>query len=136
MSSPPPSPDPYAPPRPAAKASRLPSAEFEESVVRSLRLLERGKGQTAVINELRGLGMPHETAKQESVAVFDEARRRLRRSQRGRRLVAWSLVGLGVLLPPLMFFSGIGYAIVSAAPMLLGMMILHRLPDPKPLAIG
>lgn len=129
-------PGPHTPPRSEARASRLQSGEFEQLVGRSLMLLERGKGHTAVINELRAFGMGHDEAKRESVAVFEEARRRLRRGQRFPRGFAWFLIGLGIVLPLFMLLSGIGFVLISSAPLAGGMGILYKLPNPKALPMG
>ncbi len=106
---------------------------YHRHVADALRLLENRKGHLALINRLREQGYDHESAKRVSYPVFREARRRLRRDQRGQRWTAWALIASGIIAPLVLWLKGAGYIVISAAPVLLGVRILYALPDPKPL---
>jgi hypothetical protein len=128
--------NPYLPPlaRPAKNggvAAGSMVAGREGAVLRALELLKSGKDQWAVVNDLRSSGLPADDAKRESYPVFDEAKRRLSRSQFLTRVVAQMLIVAGVLIPLGLFLAGGGYRVVSSIPVIVGMGILFRLPNPK-----
>ncbi len=107
---------------------------FESHVRKAVTMLRAGSTHIAVVNSLKSVGLSFDDAKRESGFVFSEARRRLRRSQRFHRFIAWSLIVLGSVLPFATYLSSAGTLVaISAMPMLGGIGILAKLPNPKPL---
>lgn len=128
-------PDPYQTPGSvtaprSARARGAAHPDFETWVASAYALLRTGKDQLGVINQLRACGLSFEEAKAESYPVFDQAKRRLRRGQLPLRIVAWALIGLGVLGPLALLLGGAGVIVVSALPVIGGVGLLYRLPNP------
>lgn len=102
---------------------------IQEAVV----VLSIGKGHLGVINMLRSYGMSNDSAMEISYDVFEQARLRLLRMQRGRKLLAWLLILSGMLIPFLMLLSGLGIWYFSFAPMAIGAAMLFKMPNPTSL---
>lgn len=129
--------NPYLPPRvgPAKDgegAAGAVDAGREGAILRAFQLLKSGKDQWAVVEDLRLTGLPLDDAKRESYPVFDEAKRRLAQSQFLPRVAALMLIVSGVVVPlGLLFNGGWAYLLASAAPVIAGMVILSKLPNPR-----
>ena len=103
----------------------------EAAILRAFELLKSGKDQWAVVNDLRSSGLPPDDAKRESYPVFDEAKRRLSRLQFLPRVAALMLIVSGVVIPLGLLWAGAGYLVVSSIPIVAGLAILFKLPNPK-----
>ena len=87
-------PSPYAPP----STDALSNKERDKQVRDCLVLLGAGKDQLSIINYLRKNGYNNEEAKKLSYSLFDEAKKKLMRSQILPRILANGSMGLGVLI--------------------------------------
>lgn len=93
-------------------------------------MLEQGDSQISIITYLRSQGVNDDLAKELSYDVFAAARKEVIRKQRPHRIIACSLIVIGIVLP--LFFLLMGFLVIySAAPVLIGMTYLFRLPNPK-----
>lgn len=95
-------------------------------------MLENGDSQISIITYLRSQGVSDDLAKELSYDVFAAARKKLRKKQRPHRIIAWSLIALGFILPLALFLAG-WIVIYSIAPAIAGMGYLAKLPKPKSL---
>ena len=98
-------------------------------------ILKRGGNQLDIVRMIRSRGTQHDAARQESFAIFAEARTRVRKAYRWRRLIAWAVTLAGMSLPFLFYWyqappwiSLIGLTVFS-----FGIGMLREIPDPKPL---
>ena len=98
-------------------------------------VLKRGGNQLDIVRLLRSRGTHHDAARQESFAIFQEARARLRKTYRRHRWMGWIVTIAGMALPFLFYWykappwiSLIGLTVFS-----FGIGILREIPDPKPL---
>ncbi|MDA9831856.1 hypothetical protein N9C66_11015, partial [Akkermansiaceae bacterium] len=91
----------------------------EEWIGSAEEILRAGKGHMGIITFLRSKGLRPDEAKKVSYDIFDEAKRRLLRSQLAYRAVAWSLILVGLLLPVALFFlmSG-GLVFIAGTPLI------------------
>lgn len=106
--------------------------DVREEWVRSAEvLLGIGKGHMGVITFLRSKGLGADEAKKVSFDIFDEAKRRLVRSQMGYRIAAWILIALGILLPLILFIMHSRVVIFAAAPIIGGVILLGKLVNPS-----
>lgn len=80
-------------------------------------IIRAGKGHMGIITFLRSKGLRPDEAKKVSYDIFDEAKRRLLRSQLAYRAVAWSLILVGLLVAFALFFLMSG-----------GLVLLRELP--------
>ncbi|MGJ8697815.1 MAG: hypothetical protein ACSHYF_15970 [Verrucomicrobiaceae bacterium] len=94
-------------------------------------LLGAGKGHLGVICYLRDEGLAADDAKRVSYDIFDEAKRRLLKSQRVYRFLGWGLIAFGLLGPILLFVLRSQIVIVSAAPLLVGLGFLSKVANPS-----
>ncbi len=99
----------------------------EEWIKDAVLILGSGKGHMGIIIFLRSKGLAPDQARKVSFDIFDEARRRVWRGQMGYRLLAWTLIALGFLLPVVCFIitSG-GLVFVAATPLILGGILLGK----------
>ncbi|MEN8772728.1 MAG: hypothetical protein ABF380_16250 [Akkermansiaceae bacterium] len=93
-------------------------------------ILGAGKGHMGIITFLRSKGVERNEAKEVSFDIFDEAKRRLMRSQLGYRVVAWGFIALGILLPIALFLLSRGGVLISAVPIIGGTILLGKLVNP------
>ncbi len=93
--------------------------------------LGAGKGHMGIIAYLRDQKMSPELAKKISYDIFDEAKRRLMRSQLGYRIVGWGLILLGVLLPVGLLLMHSRIIVFSGLPLIGGMILLSKLVNPS-----
>ncbi len=112
------------------------SVEKELWVEESVALLASGRGHSGIINMLRLKGMDLEMAQRVSGELFDVAKPRLVKKQRPMLILGWLFILIGILMPIVMFFSGIGYYIVSFAPCALGLTMLSKVHNPERLPVG
>jgi hypothetical protein len=103
----------------------------EEWIKKAEVLLGVGKGHMGIIAFLRSKGLGPDEAKKVSFDIFDEAKRRLMRSQLGYRIVAWGFIALGVLLPTALFVMSRGVVLISAVPIIGGVILLGKLVNPS-----
>ena len=96
-------------------------------------ILGAGRGHMGVINYLRTEGLSPDRAKEVSYDVFEEAKKRLDRSQRPHRILAWLFIAAGVLTPIVLLVLGRGLVVISAAPIMGGMLLLSKLKNPTAL---
>lgn len=104
----------------------------EEWIGSAEEILRAGKGHMGIITFLRSKGLRPDEAKKVSYDIFDEAKRRLLRSQLAYRAVAWSLILVGLLLPVALFFlmSG-GLVFIAGTPLIGGGIMLGKLLKPS-----
>ena len=109
------------------------SDDVREEWIRSAEvLLGVGKGHMGIITFLRSKGLDPEKAKRVSFDIFDEAKKRLVRSQRWYRLAAWFFIGMGFLMLPLVFvFKAPRIGIAAGVPMIGGVVLLGKLVNPS-----
>ena len=108
-------------------------AVSERWILRSISILEDGKGHIGIINHLRSQGVSAETAKKISYEIFDHAKNGLKRKQLPHRIIGWTLIAIGILTPIVMFSLKSPTIILSAAPSILGIFILSKLKNPTKL---
>lgn len=102
----------------------------EEWVKRAEVLLGVGKGHMGIISFLRSKGLGPDEAKKVSYDIFDEAKRRLMRSQRGYRIGAWVFIVGGVVVLGAHVFGllkGFGLAVFL---IIGGVLILGKIVSP------
>ena len=106
------------------------AAKRDQWISQSTEILEKGRGHMGIINHLRAQGLSAESAKTVSYDIFNQAVARLKRQQLPHRIIAWFLIGSGVLCSIVLFIMGwiSAYTII---PIGLGLIILVRLPNPK-----
>lgn len=108
------------------------ASDVREEWVKSAEvMLGAGKGHMGIITYLRTKGPGPDEAKKISFDIFDEAKRRLMRSQLGYRIVAWGFIALGVLLPIALFVMSRGVVLISAVPIIGGVILLGKLVNPS-----
>ena len=94
-------------------------------------LLGSGKGHMGIILYLRSQGMAPDLAKRISFDVFDEAKRRLRRSQMLYLIAGWFFIALGILGPLLLLIFTSRIVVFSAMPLLGGLALLSKVINPS-----
>ena len=102
----------------------------KEWTQRSVTMLEQGDSQISIITFLRSQGVSDELAKELSYDIFAAARKQIRRKQLPHRIIAWSLIAIGIVLPIILLLKG-RIVIYSVVPIILGMGYLQKLPNPK-----
>jgi hypothetical protein len=94
-------------------------------------ILGCGGGHTGIINALRNKGHSYEEAKRLSYFYFDEAKKRLMRSQLGSIILANGLILLGIMLPVILLIMDTGFLIVAGGPIILGVFLKSKILNPS-----
>ena len=105
----------------------------EKHVAHCEVLLGAGKGHLGVINYLRKCRVEEEQLDTFSREIFEQANQRLYRSQLPLRLVAGSLILLGILVPAAFYLTGGGIPVITIVPMFMGMILRTKVLRPKAL---
>ncbi|MGD1979685.1 MAG: hypothetical protein PVJ98_09840 [Akkermansiaceae bacterium] len=108
-------------------------ADVREEWIRSAEvILGLGKGHMGVIGFLQSKGLPPEKAKAVSYDIFDEAKRRIMKSQRWYRLLARILIIMGfVTMVGGVILFWLRAAFIGGIPMIGGVMLLGKLVNPS-----
>ena len=102
----------------------------EDWISKAEVLLGVGKGHMGIITYLRSQGLGPDEAKKISYDIFDEAKRRIKKSQFFYRIIAWAFIIAGFAMPIILFFALSRFVVISAAPMIGGVLLLGKLVDP------
>jgi len=94
-------------------------------------LLGAGRGHLGIINFLRKSGVSTEEIGPLSVEVFEKANDRLYKSQLPLRVIVWSLIAIGVLVPIAFYMTGDGIPVVTIVPVFIGMVLRTKVLRPK-----
>ena len=97
----------------------------------AVELLAQGRGHIGIINLIRRKGESAENAKRLSYPIFDEAKRRLRKQQIPVIFSGWFLIIGFLILPTILFFSDVGFAVYMYAPIFAGAIILAKVQNPE-----
>lgn len=103
----------------------------EQWVQKAEVLLGSGQGHIALINYLRTQGMSHDDAKKISYDIFDEAKRRLMRSQKGIIALGYFLIFIGIFTPLALLILQARLVVIAAAPVLAGLFVLSKVVRPS-----
>jgi len=95
-------------------------------------ILKEGKSHISIITFLRSKGLSDENAKKLSKDIFVQAKKRLLKEQIALRVLAWLLIITGAILPIILLIMG-RVSIFAAFPVVIGIGILFKLPNPKPM---
>jgi len=99
----------------------------------ALNVLKVGTGQEGIVRYLRYEGFSRQEAVSLSYPLFNDARRRLRRTQLPKAVLAVCMVLLGVGLPIALFIMDLGFVIFSVVPIALGVLLWWSVITPEPL---
>ncbi len=106
---------------------------LEKHVAHCEVLLGAGKGHLGVINYLRKCRIEEERLDTLSRDIFERANQRLYRSQLPLRLIAGSLILIGILVPAAFYLTGDGIPVITIVPMFMGMVLRTKVLRPKAL---
>lgn len=109
--------------------------KLEEFISHAEVILGKRRGHLGVINYLVSEGLSHKLAKEMSLPIFDQAKKRIMKKQRLIRYFGFFLIFIGIATPLALIALGGRIVVVSAAPVLGGMFILNRTINPKKLPI-
>ncbi len=113
--------------------SPLIEQNLEKHVAHCEVLLGAGKGHLGVINYLRKCRIEEERLDTLSRDIFERANQRLYRSQLPLRLIAGSLILIGILVPAAFYLTGDGIPVITIVPMFMGMVLRTKVLRPKAL---
>lgn len=102
-------------------------------ILQSVSILEDGKGHLGIINYLRTQRLTADEAKAASYVIFDGAMICLKRKQFPIRTGAWILIVVGAGTPMAMYFLNKPVIVFTAAPIILGFVLLAKLQKPTKL---
>ncbi|MFD2158310.1 hypothetical protein ACFSW8_05315 [Rubritalea tangerina] len=101
---------------------------------RATDVLRCGTGQQGIVRFLQHVeGYSEEDSLRLSYPLFDSARARLRRSQLPKTVIGILLLFIGLMGPIVMYFTGLGFIIISALPILAGVALLKTVIRPHEL---
>ncbi len=120
-------PSPYSPPT----TSDLTNKDREKQVNHCLVLLEMRKDQLAIINYLRKNGYSVEEAKNLSYGLFDQAKKKLMRSQLLTLILAYVFFAIGLIAAFSAFYMGLNIALyLFWMPICFGMFLKTKIINP------
>ena len=97
-------------------------------------VLRCGRGQEGIARFLHHVeGMSKEEAIRLSYPLFDVAKLQLKRSQFLKLLIGVFLLSIGIIGPIVLYFSELGFFIISSIPIIAGIALLKTLIHPEPI---